>query len=318
MNLVPIDPQLPQETAAQRDGLHWIQALDNQAWNLIQNISSFTVDQLFDLLTAGAALERTGWLVRCAAAAELLEKAAAVPVRREGDRTGEGRMALARELASRTNLSASTVLQDATIWQTFFTPEAQEELGDVSHLTDKTFYITALRTDAPLDVLREIAEEKAENPTFNTGDARRLIAIRHSPSLSAVIPSLAKNPEVRRAFESWQQATKALVQAIGPRGRQLANAQIEEWQAEIALPEMTLLERIEQLITEEGIDEIDPIAQRLGIDRQSVIAWFVRLRHEGWLTYTEKERVGRARGAARKSWSFTEKYYQEKGPHFEL
>lgn len=297
---------LPQE----RLGIHWMQVLANETDRLIGEIKSFNEETLFEMLNAGSAIEHSGWRLRCAASAELLERAVKVPVRREGDQAGEGRMALAKALATRTNVSVSTVLSDAQIWQTFFTPEAREQLGDVSHLTDKTFYVAALRAENPLDVLQELALEKLDNPSFSTSDAKRLVAIRHSPSLSAIMPSLAGNRQIAEAFELWKQATKRLVAAVGARGRQIANSQVDEWTWELALPDMTILQRIEQLISVDGLDEIDQIAPRLGVDRQAVISWFSRLKEEGWITFTEKERAPGARGAARKSWYFTPAYYQ--------
>ncbi|MFN9114083.1 MAG: hypothetical protein ACK5XN_28790, partial [Bacteroidota bacterium] len=162
-------------------------------------------------------------------------------------------------------------------------------------------------------VLQELAMEKLDNPSFSTSDAKRLVAIRHSPSMSAIMPSLAGNREIAAAFELWQQATRRLVAVVGSRGRQIANSQTEEWTWELALPDMTFLQRIEHLITVDGLDEIDQIAPRLGVDRQAVISWFSRLKEEGWISYTEKERSPGARGAARKSWYFTDEYYAQKG-----
>lgn len=309
--LVLASPSLPRAEQSAREGMHWMDVLANETDRLISEIDSFSDDQLFEMLNAGAAIERSGWMLRCAAANALLSRALPVPVRHEGDQTGEGKMALARQLADRTHLSVSTVIEDAKLWSTFFTPEAQEQIGDVSHLHDKTFYLTALRTEHPLEVLQEIAEEKLNNPSFNTGDARRLVAVRHAPSLSALMPSLANNKEVEVAFEGWKQATKRLLATVGPRGRQIAHSQLEEWIYELSLPEMTILDRIETLISTDGIDEIDQIAPRLGVDRQVVIAWFGRLREKGWLSYVEKERAPGARGASRKSWYFTQQYYSE-------
>lgn len=307
--LAVVPPALPQE----QSGIHWMQVLAGETDRLIASIRTFSDETLFDMLNAASAIEHAGWKLRCAASAELLERAVRVRVRREGDQTGEGRMALAKALAARTNVSVSTVLSDAEIWQTFFTAEAQEQLGDVSHLAEKTYYVAALRAENPVEVLQELAMEKLDNPSFSTSDAKRLVAIRHSPSMSAIMPSLAGNREIAAAFELWQQATRRLVAVVGSRGRQIANSQTEEWTWELALPDMTFLQRIEHLITVDGLDEIDQIAPRLGVDRQAVISWFSRLKEEGWISYTEKERSPGARGAARKSWYFTDEYYAQKG-----
>lgn len=311
-SLVLVHRSLPQPVDQAREGLHWMEVLANETERLISNVGSFTDDQLFEMLNAGAAIERNGWLLRCAASAQLLDRAVTIAVRHDGDSVGEGKMALARELASRTNLSVSTVIEDAKLWNTFFTETAREVIGDVSHLHDKTFYITALRSEKPIEVLSEIATEKLNDPSFNTGDARRLVAVRHAPSLSTIIESLASDPEIAAAFQAWQQATKRLVAVVGPRGRQIATSQIEEWTYELSLPSMSILERLEELINTEGLDEIDQIAPRLGTDRQVVIAWLARLKEKGWIDFTLKERAPGARGAARKSWDFTSKYYEEK------
>ena len=311
-SLVRLEPSLPRPVDQAREGLHWMEVLANETERLISDLGSFTDDQLFEMLNAGAAIERSGWLLRCAASAQLLERAVKIAVRHDGDSAGEGKMALARELSGRTNLSVSTVIEDAKLWNTFFTETARETIGDVSHLHDKTFYITALRSEKPIEVLSEIANEKLNDPSFNTGDARRLVAVRHAPSLTTIIESLAGDPEIAAAFQNWQQATKRLVAVVGPRGRQIATSQIEEWTYELSLPSMSILERLEELINTEGLDEIDQIAPRLGIDRQVVIAWLARLKEKGWVDFTLKERAPGARGAARKSWDFTSKYYEEK------
>lgn len=307
--ILPSTPTLSRQEAA----IHWAQAMTNQAWEITERIHDFTTDQLMDLLTAGQGLERAGWLVRCAASAVLLERAQTVPVRHDGDQTGTGKMALARQLADRTQVSAATVLQDAQLWNTFFTDEAQEEIGDTSHMSEKTYFLAALRADDPIEALKEIAEEKAKNPGFSTTEARRLVATKHAPSLLTIIPSIAADRDVLLAFEQWEQATRRLVAVVGPRGRQIANSQREEWQYELSRPDTSILERIEAFIDEEGVDEIDQVANRLGVDRQVVISWFTRLQVRGLMTMHEKERAPGARGAARKGWQFTSLYYQQKG-----
>lgn len=292
-------------------GLHFAHSLERNTQTMIEALPTYTDDQLYEILNAGASMELNGWRLQAAASAVLLDRALKVPVRQLGDQDGTGRMALARGLADRVGQSVSTIIEAAGLHNTFFSPEAQELIGDVSHLHQKTYYLIALRSKDPIDALIRIAQEKQNNPSFNTSDARKLVATQFAPSVLDTLPPYPNDRETKAALANLEQALHRLVAVLGSRARPIANSQLEEWQWELLQPERKYLEEIVRLITEEGIDEVDQIAPRLNVDRRVLQAWLTKLQSDGIMTSHEKPRPPKARGAARVGWAVTPEYYEQ-------
>ena len=309
-SLVASPPTPPPTPVA--DAVHWLQAIESDADRVIAALPEYPDESLLDVRAAGVALGKASWRIVCAVDAQILSRAQ----RRQGkaDTEGTGLWALAVQQAKATGLHPDTVRQNAEIHSNFFSAEGtfRHVAKSCERLQEKGYYEAALRTDDPAATLEEFAHLHAETDgRFTVREAWRMVKQASAPDIDKVLSAIDANPDFLEAYKAFEAAGRHLVDVSGLRLASIINSCLEEVRFEAELPPQSYRQRIESLMVRDGFDEIDEIVRALGdVKRDWVIAWFHRMRAEGWMEVEDKERVEGARGATRKRWSFTPEYWE--------
>lgn len=289
----------PQQIAA-ADALHWLNAIENDADRIINDLPARTDDEVLEIRMAARSLGRASWRIECAADAEIMNRVSARQGRLK-DEEGKGVHAAVLKAATAAGVDPRTVYQNASIYKTFFASESSfrnnDENGHLDILDEKAFYQAALATDDPHAALEQFAKARTEDPRFNTRDAWRMVKQAKAPDIDNDITSAIDNEQTR---ELWRDCKRRILTLGGrcPNLRGIIHPFIDEIEYELSRPTETIRQAIDHAIIE-GYDEIDQIAQRINRNRDHVIAWMNRLEDEGEYLRFEKERAPGARGAAR-------------------
>lgn len=283
--------------------LHWMDDLETKARAIINDIPSLEDEQLHLIHDQAASLGHWSWKIQAAARKEILYRAEKkVGGRGRKDITEEGRKAVAKKLAHQLGVHPRTIMEDAAIASTFF-PETSggsttslEQQASYEHLTEKDYFRAALRADDPHEAIEYFAERKAENPTYSTTDAWNYIKSQKTPTLDSNVPPLIEDEEAKawygRFIEILEEAPPS------PDLRRILMGCIEEVRHVMQRPTTTRRAQLLELIRD-GVDELDQIAQEIGVDRVNVGVWINRLIDDGTLADFQKEARPGARGQRR-------------------
>lgn len=314
-SIVASPPTPPPAPAA--DAVHWLQSLEGDMRHLLDAIPTFTDDQLQAVLVAANALGVVSWRVRAAVCHQILARAQ----NRQGRPDPEQKSIwnTAAQAGSLLGVGAKQIRQDAEIHENFFSrPTSFAGEGSYDQiLTERGYYEAALEAASkhgadPHEMLEKFAKAKLADDRFSVSDARRHARAGTIPDLEGLLPPLLGNPGFESAFKDFKRAAHALSQASHRRLAGLIRQYITEIEEEARDNAVNWLEKLEALVWREKYDEVDTLAVRLGVDREWVKAWFDQLKVKGWMDWTEKETTETARGAPRKSWQFTQAYWDAK------
>lgn len=315
---VDIPSRLPENSPI----FNFIHSVRNGCLEIISVIPDLDDDQLKAVHDHSAELERFGWLVRSYVRYEFLQRA----VRLKGGRSLKdvdevGLVALAKKLAVELHVHHTTILEDARIIARLIRRDAGKEastpslncsdaptvseiaaMPEMDLLPEKEFWRIAARSENPIETLNGFAQQRAENPFFNTRDAYRQEKEAKTPPLDEEIPPLIEDAAIKQWYAQFQ-----ALRAASPTEsiRRIMQGAAEEIRYEVQKPNGTRLHQILTCISR-NVDEADTIAADIRQDRIFVITWLNRMADDGLIISFEKERPPNARGAARTGYRLTD------------
>lgn len=283
--------------------IDWINAIDRHADMMIAQLPDRSDTEIIEIRSAARAGGRALWRIEAACDAAILDRVKLRGGRGQKDDEGIGVDAAVRRVAFDLGVAPRTIYQNAQIHKTFFqepSDTTERAFSSIDHLEEKEYFKAALRSPDPHETIEYFARQKAEDPNFSTGDAWRVVKGRTIPALDHQLPAIA-NEEVVSAWRQWCQSGDALIKQV-PATAETIRYAIEEARYIIEIPAQTVQARIINLIQNQEINELDPIAQAMTENRDVVRVWLNRMVEEGTLsirTQTMEERVPGARGPAR-------------------
>jgi hypothetical protein len=281
---------------------------ESAADKIISELPDMADEEVLEVRQQARAFGRVSWRIECACDAEILNRESQRRGRGVRDTEARGVDAAVKKHAAELGIEPRTIYSNAAVHQTFFNSVSanrnKAENGGLDDLEDKEYYRAALSTDDPHATIEKFARAKAENPTFSTRDAWRMIKEEKTPRLDETIPALCDQPDVVAAWAEFQTACRKMI-TMAPRLQNLINGYLEEVQYELTMPPQTVEQTIFELIRQ-GYDEADQIASRMKRDRIYVVVWLNRLCEIGKLEDFEKDRAPGARGQARTGYRATD------------
>lgn len=325
------------QTPADSPIFNFIQHVRNGCLQVISVIPDLTDEQLRAVHDQSAELESFGWLVRAYARHEFLKRA----VRQRGGRSLKdvdeiGRVAMAKRLAVELGISHMQIVEDALIVERLIAPHTEQvpdhlplqslegaaetvktdtpknDTGartvsltsrqEFEILPEKEYWRVASRSEKPMETLAGFAQQKTENPFFNTRDAYRQEKAKKTPPLDEEVPPLIEDDSIRRWYDSFNE-----LRASSPTDeiKRVMESAYEEIRYEVQRPNGSRLQQILRLIAN-ATDELDLIATNIRQDRVFVGVWLNRMEDDGLIVHFEKERAPGARGAARTGYRLTD------------
>lgn len=297
---------------------NFIQNVREGCLQIITVMPDLTDEQLLAVHDHSAELESFGWLVRAYARHEFMKRAARLKGGRALRDVDEvGRVAMAKKLAVELHVSLTTIIEDALIVERLIEgeddpvaltapPKAAQNSSSVrivsltnrpefEVLPEKEFWKIAARSENPRETLSQFAQQKTENPFFNTRDAYRQEKERKTPPLDEPLPPLIEQEGIRQWYGEF---VRVMNSSPLPELRRIMVGAYEEVRYEVQKPIGTRQQQLLDLIRN-NVDEIDLIANQIKVDRIYVAVWLNRMIEEGLIVAFEKERAPGARGAAR-------------------
>ena len=319
---------------------NFIQNVRSGCLQIITVMPDLTDEQLRAVHDHSAELESFGWLVRAYARHEFMKRAVRLKQRSLRDVDEVGRVAIAKKLAVELHVSLTTIIEDTLIIERLIEggdeddfvdaptapPKGQnsdtvlnQKTGTSFHYSDvrimkpahrpefevlpeKEFWKIAARSENPRETLSQFAQQKTENPFFNTRDAYRQEKERKAPPLDEPLPPLIEQDAIRQWYGEF---VRVMNSSPSPELRRIMAGAYEEVRYEVQKPIGTRRRQLLDLI-QNNVDEIDLIANQIKVDRIHVAVWLNRLMEEDLIVAFEKERAPGARGAARVGHRLTE------------
>jgi hypothetical protein len=278
----------------------WIELIEKQARTFLEQIESFTDEDLEEKYQQARKLGHVAWVIECSVLAEKLARA--VQQRRgrgNVDTAEEGRLAVARKIAGEAGVTPKSVFRAEKIYQTFFDLKIVDNVVhnlERAKTLGKSCFLLAAETDDPRGFIEKFDQEKVYNPNFRTRHAKRIISEDQAPPINEVITAGIDSEQKLSVWQNYRTAAHDMKYHF-PALRIVIREHLEALEAELTQPSESIRSAILRWIRD-GANTREDLADALKKPREFVRVWLDRMVQVGDLERKEKERAEGARGAA--------------------